>query len=218
MSAVTGTPTAATTRVTRPTAASRESRSPSAAPRLQATPALVVATARAPARSTIRALAASQALGSTRTAPECSARNSSVMAVTPARPTDKTARLRRPRPIPASRHSGRGCTVDGMVHALADSPIGPITLTGTGGALTGLYMTEHRYAPASFGARDDDAFPDALAQLAEYFAGTRRTFDLELAPAGTPFQQRVWAALREIPYGETTTYGELAATIGRPTA
>ncbi|HEY7595053.1 MAG TPA: methylated-DNA--[protein]-cysteine S-methyltransferase [Actinophytocola sp.] len=105
-----------------------------------------------------------------------------------------------------------------MVHAVTDSPIGPLTLVGTDSALTGLYMAEHRYAPASFGERDDDAFPDAVTQLREYFAGTRTEFDVELEPAGTPFQQRVWAALREVPYGETTTYGELAATIGSPTA
>ncbi len=108
--------------------------------------------------------------------------------------------------------------MDGMVHAVMDSPIGPITLVGAGGALTGLYMAEHRYAPASFGSRDDAALADAVAQLTEYFAGTRTEFDLELAPTGTPFQRQVWAALREVPYGETTTYGELAATIGRPTA
>ncbi|MGH3761561.1 methylated-DNA--[protein]-cysteine S-methyltransferase [Actinophytocola sp.] len=105
-----------------------------------------------------------------------------------------------------------------MVHAVMDSPIGPLTLVGANGTLTGLYMAAHRYAPASFGDRDDDAFPDAVAQLTDYFAGTRTTFDLELAPKGTPFQHEVWAALREVPYGETTTYGELAATIGRPTA
>lgn len=108
--------------------------------------------------------------------------------------------------------------MDTMVHVVMDSPIGPLTLVGTGDALTGLYMAEHRYAPAAFGDRDDDAFPGAVAQLTEYFAGTRTTFDVALAPKGTPFQQRVWAALREVPYGETTTYGELAATIGRPTA
>jgi methylated-DNA-[protein]-cysteine S-methyltransferase len=108
--------------------------------------------------------------------------------------------------------------VDAMVHAVTDSPIGPLTLVGTGGALSGLYMDEQRYAPASYGERDDDAFPDVVGQLREYFAGTRTRFDLELAPVGTPFQQQVWAALREVPYGETTTYGELAAILGRPTA
>jgi methylated-DNA-[protein]-cysteine S-methyltransferase len=55
-------------------------------------------------------------------------------------------------------------------------------------------------------------------QLGEYFAGRRRSFDLELAPRGTPFQLKVWAALREIPYGETRSYGELARGLGRPRA
>lgn len=108
--------------------------------------------------------------------------------------------------------------MDGMVHVVMDSSIGPITLVGADGKLSGLYLDEQRHAPEAYGERDDDAFPDAVEQLTEYFAGTRTEFDLELAPKGTPFQQRVWAALREVRYGETTTYGELAATIGRPTA
>lgn len=58
----------------------------------------------------------------------------------------------------------------------------------------------------------------AVEELCEYFAGTRRDFTVPLAPAGTPFQQQVWAALREIPYGETSTYGRIAARIGRPSA
>jgi AraC family transcriptional regulator, regulatory protein of adaptative response / methylated-DNA-[protein]-cysteine methyltransferase len=60
---------------------------------------------------------------------------------------------------------------------------------------------------------------DQLAkQLDEYFAGTRRTFDLPVIAPGTPFQERVWAALREIPSGETISYEELAARAGRPGA
>lgn len=59
---------------------------------------------------------------------------------------------------------------------------------------------------------------EALAQLRAYFSGALRAFDLPLAPGGTPFQQRVWQALREIPYGRTISYGELARNIGRPTA
>ena len=61
-------------------------------------------------------------------------------------------------------------------------------------------------------------FDDVVAQLTEYFAGTRRQFDLPLAPAGTPFQQRVWTALLDIPYGHTISYGELAARIGQKSA
>jgi methylated-DNA-[protein]-cysteine S-methyltransferase len=55
-------------------------------------------------------------------------------------------------------------------------------------------------------------------QLDAYFAGERRDFDLQLAPEGTPFRQEVWSALRDIPYGETRSYGQLAAQIGRPGA
>ena len=62
------------------------------------------------------------------------------------------------------------------------------------------------------------ALDEARRQLTEYFAGTRRAFDLPLAAGGTPFQQRVWDALRRIPYGETISYGELARRIGQPTA
>ena len=61
-------------------------------------------------------------------------------------------------------------------------------------------------------------FEAAIAELREYFAGERRTFTVPLAPAGTPFQLRVWRALLEIPYGETTSYGELAQRLGQPTA
>src|ERR1700690_2867719 len=69
-------------------------------------------------------------------------------------------------------------------------------------------------------AEDPSATPLPLAarQLAEYFAGARRVFDLPLALHGTPFQQRVWRALTEIPYGETWSYGQLAKRIGNPKA
>ena len=62
--------------------------------------------------------------------------------------------------------------------------------------------------------RDDDAFADARRQLTEWFAGERQAFDLDLAPVGTPFQRRVWSALRAIPFGETRTYGDVAAELG----
>jgi methylated-DNA-[protein]-cysteine S-methyltransferase len=63
-----------------------------------------------------------------------------------------------------------------------------------------------------------DAFPDAVDQLDAYFAGELTEFDLRLRLEGTEFQRTVWAGLCEIPYGETTSYGELAARIGRPRA
>jgi methylated-DNA-[protein]-cysteine S-methyltransferase len=66
--------------------------------------------------------------------------------------------------------------------------------------------------------REPAAFADVETQLHEYFSGERTSFDLELEPRGTPFQHRVWQALRQIPYGETMRYGELAERIGRPAA
>ncbi|MGF1425366.1 methylated-DNA--[protein]-cysteine S-methyltransferase [Kitasatospora sp. LaBMicrA B282] len=102
------------------------------------------------------------------------------------------------------------------------SPCGPLTLVAADGVLAGLYMTDQRHRPPqeSFGPPDpaEPAFRAAADQLAAYFAGELRTFDLELALHGTPFQQRVWQQLRTIPYGETRSYGELAAALGLPNA
>jgi methylated-DNA-[protein]-cysteine S-methyltransferase len=107
-----------------------------------------------------------------------------------------------------------------MYFAVLDSPLGSLTLTGDGEALAGLYMHEHLRAPAPApdAVRDDAAFAAAREQLGEYFAGERRSFDLPLALRGTPFQLEVWAALREIPYAQTTSYGAIARRIGRPAA
>ncbi len=104
-------------------------------------------------------------------------------------------------------------------HTVMDSPIGPLTLTADDGMLSGLYMEISRYplSPEQAGEPDPTAFDEPVRQLAEYFAGELTEFDLELTLAGTPFQQRVWTALREIPYGETESYGELAQRIGSPT-
>ena len=96
------------------------------------------------------------------------------------------------------------------------SPLGPLLLTSDGTALTGVFMADHRRGPAvgPEWTRDAAPFADARAQLAAYFAGERQTFDLDVRPAGTPFQQRVWAALLDIPYGATETYGALAERLG----
>lgn len=101
-----------------------------------------------------------------------------------------------------------------------DTPIGPLTLRANERALTGLFMAEHRHGPAvrDGWVREDDRFADARAQLAEYFAGERRTFDLPLEPVGTEFQRGVWQALREIPHAETISYGELARRVANPKA
>jgi methylated-DNA-[protein]-cysteine S-methyltransferase len=92
-----------------------------------------------------------------------------------------------------------------------DSPIGPLSIaTDERGRLTQIH----------FGERDLESgnCDGVVAQLREYFAGARKTFDLELAPKGTAFQLDVWNALCEIPYGDTITYAELARRIGRPAA
>ena len=104
-----------------------------------------------------------------------------------------------------------------MTYAVMDSPLGPLTLVATGaGELAGLYMAEHRHRPPieTFGDRDDSVLPAVAAQLTEYFEHDRTTFDVPLHFAGTPFQQQVWTALQDIPYGETTTYGDLARELG----
>ncbi|EFL03523.1 MULTISPECIES: methylated-DNA--[protein]-cysteine S-methyltransferase [unclassified Streptomyces] len=105
-------------------------------------------------------------------------------------------------------------------HTLTDSPYGTLTLVATDGVLSGLYLPQHRHRPAeeTFGERDDRPFGPALDQLAAYFAGDLTTFDLPLHQAGTPFQRTVWDALVRIPYGETRSYGQLAAALGNPGA
>lgn len=105
-------------------------------------------------------------------------------------------------------------------YTVVDSPIDPLLLVGDGDAITGLYMTRHRgrHGIGADWVRDDRAFSAAAAQLAEYFAGERRDFDLVLRAEGREFQQRVWAALCDIPYGETISYGELARRVGDPGA
>jgi methylated-DNA-[protein]-cysteine S-methyltransferase len=102
-----------------------------------------------------------------------------------------------------------------------ESPIGRLLLTSDGTALTGLYMEPSRKAQSTEGWIEDLSVPPlaaAVRQLTEYFAGTRREFDLPLRPQGTAFQQRVWRELTEIPYGETWSYGELAKRIDKPSA
>jgi methylated-DNA-[protein]-cysteine S-methyltransferase len=96
-----------------------------------------------------------------------------------------------------------------------DSPLGELLLAGDGRVLTTLRIDG---APGASWCRAPGPFREAADQLRAYFAGELREFDLPLAPHGTPFQQRVWAALREIPYGTTIGYAELAAAVGRPGA
>jgi methylated-DNA-[protein]-cysteine S-methyltransferase len=107
-------------------------------------------------------------------------------------------------------------------HTVVDSPCGPLTLVAEGDALCGLYMDLQRHRPHDSALGDPEPgapiFERAETELKEYFAGQRREFDVPLTFAGTPFQRLVWAALREIPYGETMSYGELAERLGKPSA
>ena len=110
-------------------------------------------------------------------------------------------------------------------HTVIDSPVGPLTLVVEDGAIVGLYMTLQRHRPEEGelgepepSGRQAEPFKTAADQLDAYFAGSLTRFTVPLAPRGTKFQQRVWAALREIPYGRTESYGELAERIGSPGA
>ncbi|MCP2322662.1 methylated-DNA-[protein]-cysteine S-methyltransferase [Hamadaea flava] len=96
-----------------------------------------------------------------------------------------------------------------------DSPLGPLTITTEDGALIRIGFGYHGEA-ATAGAPAIGTPDDVVRQLTAYFAGDRTTFDLPFAPAGTEFQQRVWAALDEIAYGQTISYGELTERVGVP--
>ena len=107
------------------------------------------------------------------------------------------------------------------------SPVGELLLTAVDDGLTRLWFEEHRHGGGvraewrhadAVGGSAARALRSAHEQLDAYFAGERTTLDLPLAATGTPFQQRVWAALRTIPFGHTMSYGELAVRIGAPKA
>lgn len=112
--------------------------------------------------------------------------------------------------MPVGRAPG-GDSVD-WVHTV-DTPIGPLLLSADEGRLTRV-----EFGASTAFRSGEPPFPAAEAQLNAYFAGELERFALPLAPGGTPFQRSVWDALAEIPYGSTTTYSELAARIGRPSA
>lgn len=102
-----------------------------------------------------------------------------------------------------------------------ETPIGRLRLFASDAALTAIWFEHGRDAAkhdAPFTRRPSPVIERARAQLAEYFAGTRTGFDLPLEPRGTEFQRRVWERLCRIEYGETTTYGAMAAELGNPNA
>ncbi len=105
---------------------------------------------------------------------------------------------------------------------IADSPVDPLLLAADDAGLSAVWFSPHKGVDQAARAavdgwhREDDhpVLAQARDQLDEYFSGDRRSFDLPLAPRGTDFQQRVWLRLREIPYGVTRSYGDVAAELG----
>jgi methylated-DNA-[protein]-cysteine S-methyltransferase len=107
--------------------------------------------------------------------------------------------------------------MNSLRHHSVPSPLGPLLLVADDAdRLCGLYLPDHRRGPARAPGRHHAGgiIDRASAQLDEYFAGDRTTFDLSLMTAGSPLQEQVWAVLRTVPYGTTTTYGQIAADLG----
>lgn len=103
-----------------------------------------------------------------------------------------------------------------VCHTFVSTSLGELTLVRDSYALRGVYFRHHWYMPnrAAFGEQVADGFDDASEQLSEYLAGTRRTFDLPLAPRGDRLQRRVWKLVQQIAYGQTAIYGDLARELG----
>jgi methylated-DNA-[protein]-cysteine S-methyltransferase len=103
-------------------------------------------------------------------------------------------------------------------HTIIETQIGDLTLVAADGVLTGVYYPGHWTRPdrTAFGPCAEEGFEEAERQFGEYLAGERTAFDVPTSAVGDAFQQRVWTLLKGIPYGETTTYGELARELGDP--
>ena len=118
----------------------------------------------------------------------------------------------------ADGRARRGVTADHerADHTVLATRLGELTIVRDGGLVTGLYYPHHWYRPslATFGPRTGRGFADVTRQLGEYLDGARTRFDLPLDARGSDFQHRVWELIAEIPYGYTTTYGDLARRLG----
>jgi methylated-DNA-[protein]-cysteine S-methyltransferase len=97
-------------------------------------------------------------------------------------------------------------------HTILSTRLGELTIVRDGAAIVGLYFPRQWYRPepSTFGPRVTDGFDDVAVQLREYLAGGRTEFDLPLDARGSESQRRVWELVAEVPYGQTTTYGDLA--------
>ena len=129
---------------------------------------------------------------------------------------DGDARVGRERRGSAERETDAPPTL----HATVDSPLGPLLLAGDGASLQRIAFPRdgRAVAPEPSWRESPADFDEARRQLAAYFGGELRAFELPLAPRGTAFQHRVWRALTTIGFGETIGYGALAARLGAPTA
>lgn len=104
-------------------------------------------------------------------------------------------------------------------YCFCDFPVvGKLAVGVTGDFVTDLHFEKSDDWPQKFVEEETPLHREVKRQLAEYFSGARKVFDLPLAMAGTDFQKRCWAALREIPYGETRSYGDMARAVGSPKA
>lgn len=105
-------------------------------------------------------------------------------------------------------------------YTLMDSPLQTLIIGSDGEHIVRLFMDGQKYASRldHHWKRDDALLADAVSQLGAYFAGELTRFDLPLKPAGTAFQQQVWQALTDIPYGKTASYGEIANRLNKPKA
>jgi methylated-DNA-[protein]-cysteine S-methyltransferase len=105
-------------------------------------------------------------------------------------------------------------------HTTIASPLGELTIVAGHNHLLALYFPHHWYIPAreTFGRYVETGFEDVRRQLAEYFAGRRQQFELPLDPHGDELQHRVWDLVRQVPYGQTSTYGDLARGLGDGTS
>jgi methylated-DNA-[protein]-cysteine S-methyltransferase len=110
--------------------------------------------------------------------------------------------------------------MNSIYYTRIESPLGPLLLAGDDAGLQQIVFASEgkRAQPKPDWQQDASRFSQVITQLEKYFAGQLETFDLPLAPQGTPFQQKVWSELCIIPYGETISYGELASRIGNPKA
>ena len=130
---------------------------------------------------------------------------------------DGTRRVDTGAPARAAARAAR----EGLAQAIIDSPLGPLLALAGDAGLRGLWFDGQQHFPGALDAPNHPGqrwIAQTRQELAEYFAGRRRQFDVALDPQGTPFQQDVWRRLVAIGCGRTSTYGDVAREIGRPSA